>query len=177
VSNKYLAYTNQRVLNFFPMHCKYCDKDKSNSDFRKHSRKCKQCQDDYTRRWRAEHPEHYRRTRLAWLKKNKDQQKQYHRERYFGGRYKRAKNHIQNQKEWVNRNREKRNAAAAVQRAVKAGLISKPTHCEMCSLPAYLVGHHEDYSKRLEVKWICQSCHRYIHGLHKAREASIITKL
>lgn len=149
------------------MFCKYCQKEKPNSEFRKHSRKCKRCQADYTAKYMKEHPEWRKASRVAWLEKNKEHCKQYHRMRYFSGRYKRSKNQARQNKIWVNLNREKRNAAAAVQRAVKDGLISKPTHCEMCSQPAYLVGHHEDYSKRLEVKWICQSCHRYVHNFQK----------
>lgn len=150
------------------MHCKYCNTNKPNSEFKKHSRKCKKCQDEYTRKWRAEHPERYAATRRAWLDKNKEQQKQYGRERYFSGRYKRSKHYKQTAESWRKQNREKRNASAAVYQAVKAGKISKPTHCEMCSQPAYLVGHHEDYSKRLDVKWICQSCHRYVHRQRSA---------
>lgn len=146
-------------------YCKYCDQTKENSAFRKHSRKCKRCQADYTAKYRSEHPEQCAKTHRAWLSRNKEHLKLYNRQRYFSSRYKRSKNHIAKNKEWVNRNREKRNAAAAVQRAVTMGKLAKPTHCELCNQPAYLVGHHEDYSKRLEVKWICQSCHRYIHKL------------
>ncbi len=35
----------------------------------------------------------------------------------------------------------------------------KPNKCEMCKRIKPLDGHHEDYSKPLEVKWICRQCH------------------
>lgn len=54
-------------------------------------------------------------------------------------------------------------ARYALNDAVKAGKIIKPDMCEMCRKQLKLHGHHHDYSKALEVKWLCQSCHVLIH--------------
>lgn len=37
--------------------------------------------------------------------------------------------------------------------------LIKPKLCEMCNKKKKLEGHHKDYTKRLEVKWICRQCH------------------
>lgn len=43
--------------------------------------------------------------------------------------------------------------------AVKDGTLLKPKKCEVCTEIKPLQGHHEDYSKPLEVIWLCSSCH------------------
>jgi len=66
---------------------------------------------------------------------------------------------------WRERNREKVRAHSAVARAVKRGDLIKPLDCEGCG-PRYegkLEAHHDDYSKPLEVKWLCDPCHKQRH--------------
>ncbi len=53
-------------------------------------------------------------------------------------------------------------AASAVRRAVATGLLIKPERCSKCNqkVPSgKLHGHHADYSKPLEVEWLCWRCH------------------
>ena len=42
---------------------------------------------------------------------------------------------------------------------LKKGNIKKPLRCEACSKRHKLTAHHEDYSKPLEVEWLCYECH------------------
>lgn len=66
--------------------------------------------------------------------------------------------------EWAQRNPEKKRAARAVYRALKRGDLVRPDTCERCQkkrTPIY--GHHPDYAKRLEVQWLCASCHQLVH--------------
>jgi ribosomal protein S27AE len=46
-----------------------------------------------------------------------------------------------------------------VSRAIKQGKISRPGVCEQCQRPGYVRAHHDDYSKPLEVRWLCTRCH------------------
>lgn len=56
----------------------------------------------------------------------------------------------------------------AVRAAKHKGLLIAPSKCNRCSEPArkgrdgrtLLHGHHHDYSKPLDVEWICVKCHR-----------------
>lgn len=66
-------------------------------------------------------------------------------------------------KRWEEHNAHKRRAHTLFRRALKAGIILKPTTCEKCLKSASLEGHHPDYSRPLEVMWLCRKCHRAEH--------------
>jgi len=64
-------------------------------------------------------------------------------------------------KKWRDANREKIRATDILRYAVKKGTIIKPDKCPKCgATDRYIHGHHEDYSKPLEVDWMCFKCHR-----------------
>lgn len=44
-------------------------------------------------------------------------------------------------------------------KALRTGELVRPDRCEKCGKFCYPDGHREDYSKPLEVRWLCQSCH------------------
>ena len=70
--------------------------------------------------------------------------------------------------EWIQQNKEKRAAHKAVESAMNRGLIIKPTRCQVCNAePKRLDGHHDDYTKLLEVQWLCRSCHIAAHNPDK----------
>lgn len=59
-------------------------------------------------------------------------------------------------------------AHGIVYRALKAGILKRPERCEDCGQPPSktarpLHGHHESYSKPLEVNWLCYGCHSKRH--------------
>lgn len=54
---------------------------------------------------------------------------------------------------------ERRRAYARVRHALDAGRLQKPNRCESCGAEALLSGHHEDYSRPLDVRWLCRRCH------------------
>lgn len=62
---------------------------------------------------------------------------------------------------WVENNRVKSRAHDAVARAIKSGKLKQYT-CESCEDPKSQA-HHEDYSKPLEVVWLCSKCHTQRH--------------
>jgi len=43
--------------------------------------------------------------------------------------------------------------------AVKSGKVIKPTICSKCGKLRKVTAHHDDYSKPLQVKWLCYECH------------------
>jgi hypothetical protein len=63
------------------------------------------------------------------------------------------------------------NAHNAVARALKTGRLTKPESCEACGAGGRLEGHHPDYSKPLDVRWLCVGCHYAEHG----KEARLAT--
>jgi hypothetical protein len=63
---------------------------------------------------------------------------------------------------WNDANREKKNAQASAWQAIKAGkLVRLPCWCGETKVE----GHHLDYSKPLEVIWLCRKHHA---GLHRS---------
>lgn len=57
-----------------------------------------------------------------------------------------------------------------VQIALEDGDLVRPDRCEECDasasapgLPYKILGHHDDYSKPLDVRWICGQCHQKWH--------------
>ena len=66
-------------------------------------------------------------------------------------------------KEWRGRNREKMRAHNAVQRAISSGKMARGT-C-FCGAPGE--AHHPDYSKPLEVIWLCRLHHGEVHWKDK----------
>lgn len=64
---------------------------------------------------------------------------------------------------------EKTKAREILNSAVRSGDIIKPTMCEACGKKKKLNGHHEDYSKPLEVEWLCNACHSEKHLIVDSR--------
>lgn len=65
---------------------------------------------------------------------------------------------------------EKHQARTAVSRAIGAGILIRPDACERCHSAVTVEAHHEDYTRVLDVVWLCQRCHLNIHGKELRRE-------
>lgn len=65
-------------------------------------------------------------------------------------------------RQYRKKNPEKYAAHSAVGNAVRDGKLHKKP-CLMCGAEK-VVGHHVDYSKPLDVIWLCQGCHKLIHA-------------
>lgn len=131
--------------------CFKCKSVKPFDEFYKHSRmadghlnKCKQC----TKKDVGEHRE-----------KNIDKIRAYDRER--GKNKDRIQAQVQITKAWREEDKRRKKAHSAVARAVRLGkLIRQP--CESCNAQN-AVAHHDNYDKPLDVRWMCQSCHKQHH--------------
>jgi len=99
-------------------------------------------------------------------------QRKWDNERYYRSkqrRYEERKAQLQipeirvRRQEWLKqyywKRRDKFLALAKVKYALKTGRLIRPNYCEGCGIECKPQGHHDDYSKPLEVKWLCQKCH------------------
>lgn len=66
---------------------------------------------------------------------------------------------------------ERRRANIAVRRAIDKGQLSRPATCEDCGAGGKIDAHHDDYDKRLEVRWLCKNCHYVADTERREREA------
>ena len=53
----------------------------------------------------------------------------------------------------------RKKARRAVQSALEAGELRRPERCEGCEGAGPIEAHHPDYSKPLDVRFLCDSCH------------------
>lgn len=68
-------------------------------------------------------------------------------------------------REWRKRNPEKYKAQNAVNNAIRKGTL-KRQGCMVCGEKAH--AHHEDYSKPLEITWLCPAHHSELHRIRRA---------
>jgi hypothetical protein len=71
---------------------------------------------------------------------------------------------------------QKRTTRHKLRYAVKRGLINKPKKCSDCKEEKALQGHHPDYSKPLEVIWLCRKCHDSLHRIERLKNKPLIVK-
>lgn len=65
----------------------------------------------------------------------------------------------------------KREARNKLSNALRDGKIKKPPECQICAVSdERLHGHHEDYSRPLDVIWVCPACHAFVHAYWRAQE-------
>lgn len=151
--------------------CKKCGKEKSINDFYAHKEMsdghlsfCKEC----VRKRVIEH----RQNNIERIREY-DRNRPNARERRIkeiqaikknAQRYKKYK---EQKKEWAKRNKNKRNAHNKIKRALQKGVILKPDKCQICGKTnCNIQGHHYDYTKPLNVLWVCCECHGKLHKKH-----------
>lgn len=127
--------------------CRVCDVEKPLDAFNRYRRSpdghdslCRDCNRARQREYREKNPH----KKQEWVEKN--------RERYGETRRRQR------------RDPKKREAHRRVQYAVEVGRLVKSESCEGCGAAGCRIeGHHHDYDKPLEVRWLCSTCHRAEH--------------
>lgn len=60
---------------------------------------------------------------------------------------------------------EQNRAHQKVYAATKRGVLSRPVECSRCGSSGFPIqAHHADYSKPLDVIWLCSPCHGALHA-------------
>ena len=133
------------------MKCEYCLKEKKGSDFRTLNRsRCKECLHQYRR---------------IYVERKKDDIRAYYRKWYAQNGRNRAVDYTEAVKEWMENHPKELIAHQKLRKAIRKGILNKPDHCSKCGRQTKISGHHPDYSKPLEVIWMCSSCHKLEHTI------------
>lgn len=145
--------------------CFKCDIEKPITEFYRHPmmadgrlNKCKECTKQDVRKNRADNLEYYR----AFDRARADDQKRVQARRRYAkspagiAAAERAKS------KWTTKHNRKRKAQIYVGNAVRDGRLDKEP-CEVCGSTDRIHGHHDDYSKPLDVRWLCPKHHGLVH--------------
>jgi hypothetical protein len=84
--------------------------------------------------------------------------------------YNHKQKHAESSKRYKLANKEKKLAHWSVGYALDAGTLIKPLNCTDCGCSETLDAHHPDYSKPLEVVWLCRRCHKRRHATERENE-------
>lgn len=149
--------------------CFKCKQQKPYSDFYRHPEmgdgylgKCKECTKKDVSARRSENIDYvraYDRER-GYLPERKKLVKQRYKERTSTAEGR--KKEWARAKKWILANPEKSKAHTAVNNAVRDGKLKREP-CKDCGTKKWVQAHHEDYSKPLEITWLCRRCHGLRH--------------
>ena len=65
------------------------------------------------------------------------------------------------------------NSYHKVRNAIKSGKLVRPTNCSNCNKEGRIEAHHDDYTKPLEIRWLCRSCHSEHHRKYPHEHTTI----
>jgi hypothetical protein len=159
--------------------CTRCGESKPLTEFYKWKRSkdgltagCKECIRAARREYVAEHHEEVNASLRAWHQGNREKAvarlrdywaenaerlREQKREHYAANR----ERILEDTRKYAERNPQKMDARMKMRSAIKTGkLVREP--CLFCDDPT-AEGHHHDYSKPLEVTWLCKRHHELIH--------------
>ena len=132
--------------------CTRCGETKPVSDFHwktaKHKTRrswCKRCGSNKRRAWRWKDPD-----------KRRANQRKYNNSR--------SQKKVAYNKQYNKTHQYVEKAHNTLNHSIDRGDITRPDTCEHCCKTCKPEGHHDDYSKPLEVKWLCPECHAIEHG-------------
>lgn len=75
----------------------------------------------------------------------------------------RLKRHLNNW-ECLTYYNQRRRAVKTVRIALACGEVTRPVKCDLCEKQnAFIDAHHNDYTKPLEIEWVCRKCHKMVH--------------
>ena len=74
-------------------------------------------------------------------------------------------------RKWYKENKHKQRAQLRLRRAVAGGKVAFGDSCSSCGATnVKLQAHHEDYTKPLDVRWLCTACHGWEHRRYDPEE-------
>ena len=123
-----------------------------------HVNKCKECNKRDVRENRAKKIVYYR----AYDRKRAMSPKRVSAREEYAKTAIGKESHAMSLKKSRKKNIHKVNARSIVLRAIKSGKLHR-LPCEVCGSTDKIHAHHEDYSKPLDVIWLCSAHHAWIH--------------
>lgn len=129
--------------------------------YKRPTSRCKECHKEKVRENRVRKADYYREYDAKRFQEDprvKRRHKAYQKTEAGKASMKKARS------KWGEDNPEKVAATTILNNRVRNGKVSKPDTCQNCGAkPGRIEGHHEDYSRPLDVEWLCSQCHKDRH--------------
>ena len=141
--------------------CSTCGLEKPLGEFnKKRSNKdglqsqCRSCFSDYNKARYAKDPERHKSNVRKYMAEN-------------------IENVFQTRMKMCEKNPNHKNANMVRDLAIQVGVIERPDYCSGCGCSSSehrIEAHHHDYSKPLDVIWLCTPCHSRMDAQRRVRE-------
>jgi hypothetical protein len=130
---------------------------------------CAPCKAEYRKQWIAVHPGYATQKRKEWALKNPEKAAEIERRKYEKRKAKQPPKEpkekltaYEKQRRHFEKNPIRAAAIKIYKYAIRRGqLVRGP--CAVCGTTENIDGHHTDYTKPLEVIWLCKPHHREAH--------------
>ena len=168
--------------------CKVCESERKKRTYyqdlegtrekkREEAKRNRKKRSEYAKRVRAANPEKIRELSKKSYYKHREEISQRRKEKAHTAEAREKNN--ERQRKWRIEKRENYNALMVYRRAknkektiarnkltaaIQKGTLMRPKTCSLCKKEDLIEAHHPDYSKPLEVLWVCRKCHCKIHG-------------
>lgn len=145
--------------------CKDCGSVKPEKMFYKTNKsRCKECVKKRARDHRSANLEKYR----AYDRKRSSQKDRIDAREAYARSTKGKLKLLAAKTAWAERNKDKRKAHVITGNAIRDGrLIKQP--CEVCGTTESIEAHHDDYSKPLDIRWLCTRHHADHHKQERVK--------
>lgn len=141
--------------------CKICGTDNETSEFYKGlTSRCKECHKRKMKENRAEKSDYYK---AYDAKRFQEDPKVRERHRRYQATEAGKASMNKSRQKWILQNPEKRAAHIILWSSINRGELQKPDVCSDCGSGGRIGGHHYDYTKPLDVEWLCPMCHTARH--------------
>ena len=165
--------------------CTLCKEEKALSEFYKNVAtkdgkcyRCKACTYQLGEKWRLNMTDKQRQAKNATTRKFREKQRRAQgirprarsafKAKYVGHRQPYTQEQKDHRRELAKATRGEQLAATMkLRRAVKRGVLVRPDMCGACSFVGKIEAHHKDYTKPLDVIWLCRACHVALHSALK----------
>lgn len=148
-------------------HCFKCEIVKPFSEFYKHKSmgdghlgKCKECTKKDANKHRDENIEKAR--SYDRNRPNKDERCKQASKYHKHGKGKEI--HLKANQDYRAKYPLKYKAKTTVSNYLRDGKLFRPDNCEKCNTKCKPQAHHDDYSKPIDVRWLCVRCHNDFHN-------------
>lgn len=122
---------------------------------------------DRSKKQREENPEEYKRYLKEYRHKNREILTFKNRERNNTDRGRALSSERSKRARAKPENKVKGIARSVISQALKAGTLIRPNTCSNCNVTCKPEAHHTDYTKPLDITWLCKKCHENTHHLNE----------